>query len=138
MLAKIGITLDTMTTTATSAGQKLCADMARAGARPAAGRPLGYDERQTHAITAAAAAADRDERLQALWDAELAGETRATVAVKLAAEIRLCEKHVTDLLARVIRARDRRSQSGTSALPKHVGNSTLRRPATDGPRRSAP
>lgn len=84
-------------------GDQLRADMAAAldHAAAEAGRPLEYDERETRTIEHAAAAADRAEQLRALWDAELAGDTRASVAVKLAAEIRLCEKHVTDLLARV-------------------------------------
>ena len=84
-----------------TAGDQLRDDMARAlahGVRDA-GRPLEFDERETLAIEAAAAAADRGERLAALWAAELAGDTRASVAVKLAAEIRLCEKHVVDLLS---------------------------------------
>ena len=43
----------------------------------------------------------RTEELRALWDAELAGDTRATVAIKLSAELRLCERHVVDLVARL-------------------------------------
>jgi hypothetical protein len=86
-----------------TAGDQLRADMARALEHAAreAGRVLEFDEREARTITAAAAAADRGEQLRALWDAELAGRTRPSVAVKLAAEIRLCEKHVVDLLARV-------------------------------------
>ncbi|MDV3130009.1 hypothetical protein M1247_34255 [Mycobacterium sp. 21AC1] len=84
-------------------GDQLRADMARAiqHAAAEAGRPLEYDEREARTIEHAAAAADRAEQLRALWAAELAADTRASVAVKIAAEIRLCEKHVTDLLARV-------------------------------------
>ena len=86
-----------------TAGDQLRADMARALAHAVrdAGRPLEFDERKTRTIDAAAAAADRGEQLQLLLASELAGETHASVAVKLAAEIRLLEKHITDLLARV-------------------------------------
>jgi acyl-CoA reductase-like NAD-dependent aldehyde dehydrogenase len=87
-----------------TAGDALRDEMASALAHAVreAGRPLQFDERENLTIESAAAAADRAEALAALWTAELAsGEVRASVAVKIAAELRLCEKHVADLLARV-------------------------------------
>jgi hypothetical protein len=97
-IGRVRGTIETMT-----AGDQLRDDMARALAHAVrdAGRPLEFDERETRTIDSAAAAADRGEQLAALWTAELTGEARVSVAVKIAAEIRLCEKHVADLLARV-------------------------------------
>jgi hypothetical protein len=115
-LAEIWITLITMAATTICAGQKLRADMARAQEHAAreAGRPLMFDERETLAIDSAPAAADRAEQLRALWDAELAGEARPSAVIKIAAELRLLEKHVTDLLAKV------NTEPGQAKSDRHV------------------
>lgn len=49
----------------------------------------------------AATAADRSEQLGRLWKAELAGEARAGVLVKIAAEQRAQDRAVIDLISRV-------------------------------------
>jgi hypothetical protein len=75
------------TMTTTSAGQQLRRDLDAALAHAAreAATPLEFSEIEARLIDSAAAAADRVAELRALWAAELAGNTRATVAVKLSA-----------------------------------------------------
>jgi hypothetical protein len=89
--------------TVSSAGQKLRAelDAGLAHAARESGEPLEWSEAELVTVGHAVAAADRLEELRALWDAELAGETRATVAIKMSAEARLCERHIVDLVARL-------------------------------------
>jgi len=93
----------TMTKTPT-AGQQLRADMDAALARASRdlGQPLEFSEVERHTLARAAAAADRCDELRRLWEAELSRpQPRATSAANLAAELRLTEKAVVDLLARV-------------------------------------
>ena len=82
-----------------SAGQKLRAalDAALAHASIQARKQLEFDEREQLIIDSAAAAADRAQRLGALW----AAEKNPNTLVKLSAELRLCEKAAVDLAARV-------------------------------------
>ena len=82
-----------------SAGQRLRAglDAALAHAGREAGKELEFDEREQLIIGAASDAADRAERLAALW----AAETNPALLCKLGAELRLCEKAAVELAARV-------------------------------------
>jgi hypothetical protein len=86
-----------------SAGGRLIAelDAALAEASRNLGKPLAWDEHEKQEIAAAARAANRREILQAQLDAEVAGENRPEVAVKLSAEMRLLDKSITDHLGRV-------------------------------------
>ena len=63
-------------------------------------KELSWDEAEQHHLEAAARAADRIEVLQAQLAAELAGEARPTVCVKLSAELRALDKAVGDHLCR--------------------------------------
>jgi hypothetical protein len=60
---------------------------------------LRWDEREASHIAAACRAADHVEILQARLAAEVDGEDRATVVVKLAAEIRQQDRCIGDHLA---------------------------------------
>lgn len=80
--------------------ESLDAALARVGKK--AGATLVWSEHELQSLDAAAAAADRRAGLQKLYDKELAAlEPRVTVVIKLAAEIRACEKAIEDRLARV-------------------------------------
>lgn len=71
-------------------------------AREELGEPgLQWDERELDAIERAAATADCSEELRALFDAEQDDQNRAAVLCKISAEIRACDKAVSDLVARV-------------------------------------
>jgi hypothetical protein len=84
-------------------GECLRAQMDTALARVGkeSGRKLVWTEAEEHHLAAAARAADRVELLQRQLDAELAGENRTTVVVKISAELRALDKAVGDHLGRV-------------------------------------
>jgi hypothetical protein len=84
-------------------GQRLCEQFGTALERASQriGKRLQYDEHETEALNAAAAAADRRAELELIYRNELTGAARATLLVKLSAEMRLLDKCVTDHLARV-------------------------------------
>jgi hypothetical protein len=86
-----------------TAGGRLIADLdaALAEASVNLGKPLSWDEHEQHEIAAAARAANRCEMLKQQLDAEVDGENRPEVVVKLSAEMRLLEKAITDHLERV-------------------------------------
>ena len=86
-----------------TAGGRLIADLEAAWAEAAAnlGKPLSWDEHEQREIAAAARAANRCEILQQQLDAEVDGENRPEVVVKLSAEMRLLDKAITDHLGRV-------------------------------------
>jgi hypothetical protein len=62
---------------------------------------LEYSETDHQLIERAAAAADRGEQFQRLYDEELAGACHAGALVRLSGEIRLCEKQTVDFVARI-------------------------------------
>lgn len=64
-------------------------------------KELSWVEAELHHLEAAARAADRIEVLQGQLAAELAGEARPTVCVKLSGELRALDKAVGDHLGRV-------------------------------------
>ncbi|MEW5810882.1 MAG: hypothetical protein AB1925_15670 [Actinomycetota bacterium] len=103
------------------AGRKLRAslDQAQAATAEDLGYELEWSEEESLIIDRAAAAADRAEVLQRQWDEELAGEARATLLVKLSAEMRACEKAVVDLVKQVNpgegRAKSARHQTAATA-----------------------
>ena len=84
-----------------SAGDQLRADLNAALTREAehVGRPLKWDEREATHIAAACRAADHIALLQGRLDAETCGENRASIVVKLAAEIRQQDRCVGEHLA---------------------------------------
>ena len=83
-----------------TAGQKLREKMTTA--LEATGVPgIEFDEYETEALDRACAAADRAEQLQAVYDAELAGEARPTMLSRLSAELRHCERQSVQMLERV-------------------------------------
>ena len=86
-----------------SAGDALRADMAEALARASKdlGQNLEWSEREVDIIGRAGSTADRAEELREVYAAERAGEDRATVSVKLSAELRALDRQVVDLVARV-------------------------------------
>jgi hypothetical protein len=86
-----------------TAGGRLMADLdaALAEASASLGKPLAWDEHEQHEIAAAAQAANRCEILQQQLDAEVDGENRPDVVVKLSAEMRLLDEAITDHLGRV-------------------------------------
>jgi hypothetical protein len=88
---------------AVPAGRRLLAQFDAALKRESetTGKALEWDEHETVELRLAAAAADRRGQLQAAYDAELEGESRTTLLVKLSAEIRLLDKAIGDHLARV-------------------------------------
>lgn len=91
-------------TTKPSAGRKLRADLDAALERAERdeGRTLEFSEAEQLILASAAKTADRVEELRRLWQAELSADNpRPTIVVKLSAEIRLCEKAIHDLVARV-------------------------------------
>lgn len=81
------------------AGDTLRAAMNAALARASkdAGGDLVWDEKEQAALDAACAAADRAERLTGIAQAS----TDAGEVVKLSAELRMLEKHRSDMLARL-------------------------------------
>lgn len=85
-----------------SAGERLRADLDAALARESekVGRPLRWDEREVSHIAAACRAADHVGLLQARLDAEVCGgEDRASIVVKLVAEIRNQDRSIGEHLA---------------------------------------
>lgn len=61
-----------------------------------------FDEYELEALDAAAAAADRGEQLQQVYDDALAsGTAKETTLVRLSAEIRHCERQALQMLDRV-------------------------------------
>lgn len=86
-----------------TAGNRLRRDLD--AALTAAGKELGtqleWDERELDAIGRAAATADRVEELREAFAAEQAGKARSGHLVRLSAEMRLLDRLVTDLLARL-------------------------------------
>jgi|GEM_PF-1546323 len=90
-----------------SAGQRLRADMDEVlkQASEELGQPddapLEWSEAELVALDGACAAADRAEVLQAVFDAEVAGEKRPSVMVKLSAEMRALDRQAVDMLAKV-------------------------------------
>jgi hypothetical protein len=104
-----------------TAGGRLMADLDAALAEASAnlGKPLTWDEHEQHEIAAAARAANRCEILQQQLDAEVAGENRPDVVVKLSAEMRLLDKAITDHLGHVhigpVVAKSQRHQRAVNA-----------------------
>ena len=104
-----------------TAGGRLMADLDAALAEASAnlGKPLTWDEHEQHEIAAAARAANRCEILQQQLDAEVAGENRLDVVVKLSAEMRLLDKAITDHLEHVhigpVVAKSQRHQRAVNA-----------------------
>ncbi|MBV8178801.1 MAG: hypothetical protein JO045_08315 [Mycobacterium sp.] len=86
-----------------SSGERLRAQMDAALTRVGkeSGRNLVWTEAEEHHLAAAARAADRVELLQRQLDVELTGENRATIVVKISAELRALDKAVGDHLGRV-------------------------------------
>ncbi|SUA02954.1 Uncharacterised protein [Mycolicibacterium fortuitum] len=86
-----------------AAGRRLRWDMdqAQAEAGRETGQILEWSEHEQQIIDRAATAADRSEQLGRLWKQELAGEARASVLVKIAAEQRAQDRAVIDLISRV-------------------------------------
>lgn len=90
-----------------SAGERLRADMDAALQRASdalgqpADEPLEWTEQELVALEAACGAADRAEILDAAFAAEIGGEKRSSVLVKLSAEVRALDRQVVDLLAKV-------------------------------------
>lgn len=84
-------------------GDRLRADMANL--LEAAGRELGqtleFDEREADILGRACAAADRADVVQALFDAEQAGDASAPLLLKMSAELRMLDRQVVDLVARL-------------------------------------
>ena len=79
------------------------AELARAG--KAAGKRLEWDAVERETLSRAAAIADRAEQLQAAYEDVLAGGGGGggdvSLALKLAAELRLADRAVTELVARL-------------------------------------
>jgi len=65
------------------------------------GQRLQWDEHELHALTAACNAADRRAELKQAFAAELAGDKRPAILVKLSAELRLLDKAIVDHLSRI-------------------------------------
>ncbi|WKG03066.1 hypothetical protein [Mycolicibacterium sp. HK-90] len=86
-----------------AAGRRLRWDMdqAKAAASLELNTKLEWSEHEAQIIDRAATAADRSEAFGKLWKAELAGEARAGVLVKIAAEQRAQDRAVIDLISRV-------------------------------------
>ncbi len=84
-------------------GDRLRADLeaALAAASAECGKPLEWSETERDIIARAASTADRAVAVAALFDAEQGGEQRATVLVKLSAELRALDRQVVDLVARL-------------------------------------
>jgi hypothetical protein len=100
---------------AVPAGRRLLArfDAALKRESGATGKRLEFDEHEQVQLRLAAASADRRAQLQTAYDTELEGESRATLLVKLSAEIRLLDKAIGDHLGRV------RLSAGTAKSPQH-------------------
>src|SRR5581483_7734285 len=77
-------------------GECLRAAMDAALAREAqeSDRQLEWDERDTHHLDAAVRCTDRVDILQRQLDVELSGENRASVVVKISAELRALDRAV--------------------------------------------
>lgn len=86
-----------------AAGRRLRWDMdqAQEAAAEERGEDLEWSEHEQQIIDRAATAADRSEQLGRLWKAELAGEARAGVLIKIAAEQRAQDRAVIDLISRI-------------------------------------
>lgn len=86
-----------------SAGDALRAQMDAALAREAAdtGSTLVWTETEEHHLAAASRAANRIEILDRQLAAEVAGENRPAVVVKVSAELRALDKAVGEHLGRV-------------------------------------
>lgn len=84
-------------------GELLRAAMDAALSREAqeSGRQLEWDERDTHHLDAAARCADRVDVLQRQLDAELAAENRASVVVKISAELRALDRATAEHLSKI-------------------------------------
>jgi len=79
--------------------RRMNAELARAGT--AAGKRLQWDAVEREVLSRAAAIADRAEQLQAAYEDALAGGGDVSLALKLAAELRLADRAVTELVARL-------------------------------------
>lgn len=86
-----------------SAGQRLRADLdaALAAAGRESGRVLEFSEVELAFMGWAADAVDRAVELGEVYDAELAGDRRPSILVKLSGEIRACNRAAADLVSRV-------------------------------------
>lgn len=67
----------------------------------AIGRPLEWSEDELTMLDAACNAANRAEDLRGFYADERAGERRATVLVKISAELRMLDRQVVELVARL-------------------------------------
>lgn len=65
------------------------------------GQSLLWSEAEEVALERAGETVDRAEAVKAILDGELAGESRPAVVVKLSGELRLLDKLVVDLVARL-------------------------------------
>lgn len=86
-----------------TAGVRLRADLDAALARAGkeVGRPLEWDEKELLTLVTAGKVADRAEVLRGMFADEQAGQARPTVLVKISAELRMCDRQVVDLVARI-------------------------------------
>lgn len=105
-----------------TAGRRLREEMDSAleRARVELGEPgLQWDEREADALTRACGTAERAESLQAVFDAEQAGDASPAVLAKVSAELRALDRQVVDLLGRlnpgVGAAKSERHQRAASA-----------------------
>lgn len=79
----------------------------------AIGRPLEWSEDELTMLDAVCNAANRAEDMREFYEAERAGQNRATVLVKISAELRMLDRQVVELTARI------NPGLGTSKSPRH-------------------
>lgn len=86
-----------------AAGKQLRTDLDAQLARASAdsGKALAWTEVELVVIARACKAADRAEVLEGLWDAEAAGKRDPAKLTRLAAELRLTDKHLIVLTERL-------------------------------------
>jgi hypothetical protein len=86
-----------------TAGGRLRVELDTALARAAkdVGAPLEWSEQELVVLERACSTADRADVLRASFDAEKEGDAKPSVLVKLSAELRMLDKQVVDLIARV-------------------------------------
>jgi hypothetical protein len=65
------------------------------------GRTLEWSEDEQAMLEAACNAANRAEDMRNLYAAERSGENRATILVKLSAELRMLDRQIVELVARI-------------------------------------
>ncbi|WP_029108548.1 hypothetical protein [Mycobacterium sp. URHD0025] len=117
-----------------TAGQLLRAsfDAALARVGQETGRVLEWDESEQVALAAAMRAADRSAELTQLYDAERAGKARATCLTRFSAEIRLCDKQVIDMIARINADVGQHVPSPQHSRAAHARNAARWQPSGNG------